>query len=70
MVTETLAELEKAAQEIRDGLKNVNEDIKKLTGRDPSDNTRYATPMRQFGLSCKIGQQLSLGQGIFVQAFS
>lgn len=42
MGTETLAELEKAAQEIRDGLKNVNEDIKKLTGRDPSDNsTRY-----------------------------
>jgi len=40
MGTETLAELQKAAQELRDGLKNVDEDIKKLTGRDPSDMSR------------------------------
>ena len=40
MGTETLAELQKAAQQIRDGLKNVNEDIKKLTGRDPTDSSR------------------------------
>ncbi|XP_065057914.1 pinin-like [Rhopilema esculentum] len=40
MVKESLAELQKAAEEIRDGLKNVNEDIKKLTGRDPTENLR------------------------------
>eukprot|EP00112_Aurelia_sp_Birch-Aquarium-sp1_P010308 Seg2207.2 transcript_id=Seg2207.2/GoldUCD/mRNA.D3Y31 product=Pinin protein_id=Seg2207.2/GoldUCD/D3Y31 len=40
MTSESLEELQKAAQELRDGLKNVDEDIKKLTGRDPAENQR------------------------------
>ena len=40
MVSDTLAELQKAAKELRDGLKDVDEDIKKLTGRDPSEPAR------------------------------
>ncbi len=40
MANESLAELQKAAKELRDGLKGVDEDIKKLTGRDPSENQR------------------------------
>ena len=40
MANESLEELQKAAQELRDGLKNVDEDIKKLTGRDPAESQR------------------------------
>ena len=40
MANDSLEELQKAAQELRNGLKNVDQDIKKLTGRDPSEMQR------------------------------
>eukprot|EP00794_Sanderia_malayensis_P020232 gene20232-22209_t len=65
MADDSIVELQKAAEELRNSLKGVNDDIKKLTGRDPSENIRPGANRRvqlkrtSFQRGGRIGEPLS-----------